>query len=114
MHLLVPTWEEAVGVFKIEYDQKFAEWYENATDEERQLNSVWKFSLALILLSVIVFLSARNHTEMAPAAYEVRGVSKGAVQVVEIATGVHTELRNAALVKQALSGQIKRGDVIYY
>ncbi|MFF0831051.1 hypothetical protein ACFYU8_29850 [Brevibacillus sp. NPDC003359] len=100
-------------MFKIEGDEEFVEWYENASEEERQLNSVWKFSLALILLSAIIFVGTLGQTETAPGAYEVRGVSKGAVHVIERATGAHTELRAPDLVKQALAGKIKRGDIIY-
>lgn len=100
-------------MFKIEGDEEFVEWYENASEEERQHNSVWKFSLAMVLLSAIIFVGTRGQTETAPGAYEVRGVSKGAVQVIERATGAHTELRTPDLVKQALSGKLKRGDIIY-
>lgn len=101
-------------MLRIERDEKFDEWYENASEEERQRNSVWKFSLAMIILSAIIFVGTRGQTETAPGAYEVRGVSKGAVQVIERATGTRTELRDADLVKQALAGKIKRGDIIQY
>ncbi|MGW9128122.1 hypothetical protein ACWGPW_24425 [Paenibacillus chitinolyticus] len=100
-------------MFNIEGDKKFVEWYENATEEERQHNSVWKFSLAMILLAGIIFIGVRNQ-EQAPTAYEVTGVHGGSLQVVERATGARAELRDSSLVKRALNGDIKRGDVIRY
>lgn len=100
-------------MFKIHHDEEFAEWYENASEEERQYNSVWKFCLAMILTSVILFIGLRGQMESTSTTYEVQGVAKGAVQVVDRATGVYTELRDPDLVKQALTGKIKRGDIIY-
>ncbi|MGG4456886.1 hypothetical protein ABEX29_01120 [Brevibacillus porteri] len=100
-------------MLRIEHDEKFAEWYEHATEEERQHNSVWKFSLALILLSALILFHERSQ-EQPQVAYVVTGVYAGAVHVVDRSSGKKVEIRDQTLVKRALSGQIKRGDVIHF
>lgn len=46
-------------------------------------------------------------------AYRVVSVSKGRVQAEDIETGEGVSFPDQALVKAALNGKIKRGDVIY-
>lgn len=83
-------------------------------DPPTQNQSVFRFSLVLILIAAIIFMAGRNGSEIGggPDAYEVLSVAHGAVQVRHTTSGERTELRDPQLVKQALSGAIKRGDVI--
>lgn len=72
--------------------------------------------IVCFLIGVIVFLdvvtggSFSNPSRFSQ--YEVISVYKGAVQVMDIGTGEYYQIYDKTLVKQAINGTIKKGDVI--
>lgn len=72
------------------------------------------WTIAVVLaVGALLSLAPMWHTPVGGEAYRVVSVSKGRVQAEDVATGESVSIPDQALVKAALSGKIKRGDVIY-
>ncbi|GIM46278.1 hypothetical protein DNHGIG_18270 [Collibacillus ludicampi] len=71
--------------------------------------NIWAF--LAIGLALLFFLKG-DISHIFSSEYEVVSVSNGAVQVVNVKTGVPTQIFDDQLVRQALNGEIKKGDLI--
>ncbi len=66
-----------------------------------------------VLLSIAHSLYVPANSVSSEGGYRVVSVSRGRVQAEEIGTGKAVSFDDQQLVKAALNGSIKRGDVIY-
>lgn len=84
----------------------------------RPRRSSWKSTLITVclLLLTIAIIDTITPSYMKEkgvySEYKVVSVYKGALQVIDLSTGQKTSIKDNKLVKMALQGQIKKGDVI--
>lgn len=89
-------------------------------EEEFEFASTLSWKTMAVLASIIFLLGMCTGMKDSPTSassashpgYKVTGVSKGAVQVIDLQTGVASEIRQQEWVTAALDGRIKRGDVV--
>ncbi|WP_024985069.1 hypothetical protein [Brevibacillus borstelensis] len=96
-----------------------ADMYDDADDEEfdRETDRIvrkasWTIA-AVLAVGTLLSLTPTWYTPIGGEAYRVVSVSKGRVHTEDVTTGERVSFPDQQLVKAALSGKIKRGDVIY-
>lgn len=84
----------------------------------RSRRSTWKSTLIMLCLMILTIavidslFTPPYMKEEVYSEYRVLSVYKGALHVVDLSTGQKTSIKDNKLVKMALQGQIKKGDVI--
>ncbi|MBH0333655.1 hypothetical protein ABH14_28660 [Brevibacillus brevis] len=96
------------------------DWEDDEDDPDDIEQSVRKTSwgmLAVLSFGVLLSIAQALHVPSGPLpagdAYRIVSVSRGRIQAEEIGTGRVISLDDQKLVKAALEGTIKRGDVIH-
>lgn len=89
---------------------------EEPEDLERTASRISWGLLAVLTFGVLLSIAHSLYTPSAPVSssegYRVVSVSNGRLHVEELGTGKRVSLDDQQLVKAALAGSIKRGDVI--
>ncbi|WP_425622470.1 hypothetical protein ACPT9H_17890 [Brevibacillus borstelensis] len=99
------------------YDEYEEDDFDDDADTDRFVKKTSWGLLAVLSFGVLLSIAHSLYVPAAPVysegGYRVVSVSRGRVHVEEVGTGKRVSFDDQKLVKAALDGSIKRGDVIY-